>query len=69
MKVESRGDLQNEKPTSTTFKKRHYGKCFSVTSGWLGCRKDDHNVIDCRCIKIGFFKNDFNHCNVFPAHC
>ena len=41
------GGSQNEKPTCVTCGKRHYEKCLSSTSGYYGCGKDDHKVIDC----------------------
>ena len=46
-KFEKGGGSQNEKPKYVTCGKMHYGKCLAGTSGYYGCGKDDHKVIDC----------------------
>ncbi|XP_049399709.1 uncharacterized protein LOC125863730 [Solanum stenotomum] len=44
---EGGGGFQIDKPTCSTFGKKHFGKCLSGTSGCYGCGKNDHKVRDC----------------------
>uniref|UniRef100_M1DMI3 Gag-pol polyprotein n=1 Tax=Solanum tuberosum TaxID=4113 RepID=M1DMI3_SOLTU len=43
---EKGGGSSFSKPTCTTCRKRHYGKCLAGTNGCYGCRKNDHQVRD-----------------------
>ncbi|TMX04920.1 hypothetical protein EJD97_003882 [Solanum chilense] len=46
VKLEKRGGSQNGKLMCVTCGKRHYGKCLDGNSGFYGCGKDDHKVMD-----------------------